>query len=93
MWYLYILRCKDGNLYTGVTTDISRRISRHNARKGGAYTRVRTPVTLAYKEPHRTKSKALIREAQIILRQAQDDPEQVKRVEGSSAGASRRSLH
>jgi len=65
MWYLYILRCKDGNLYTGVTTDILRRVTRHNAKKASKYTRVRTPVTLAYKETHRTRSKALIREAQI----------------------------
>ncbi|MBU4377230.1 MAG: GIY-YIG nuclease family protein [Candidatus Omnitrophica bacterium] len=65
MWYLYILRCKDGNLYTGVTIDIPHRIARHNAKKASKYTRVRTPVALAYKEVYRTKSKALIREAQI----------------------------
>ena len=65
MWYLYILRCKDGNLYTGVTTDIPHRIARHNAKKASKYTRVRTPVTLAYKEVHRTKSKALKREIEI----------------------------
>ncbi len=65
MWYLYIIRCKDGNLYTGVTTDIPRRVTRHNSKKASKYTRVRTPVTLVYKETHRTRSKALIREAQI----------------------------
>ena len=65
MWYLYILRCKDGNLYTGVTTDIPRRVTRHNSKKASKYTRIRTPVTLVYKETYRTRSKALIREAQI----------------------------
>ncbi|MBN1871450.1 MAG: GIY-YIG nuclease family protein [Candidatus Omnitrophica bacterium] len=65
MWYLYILRCKDGYLYTGVTTDIPRRAIRHNSKKASTYIRIRTPVKLAYKETHHTKSKALIREAQI----------------------------
>ncbi|MDP3790299.1 MAG: GIY-YIG nuclease family protein [Candidatus Omnitrophota bacterium] len=65
MWYVYILKCADNTLYTGVTNDISRRLSCHNAKKASKYTRARTPVTLIYKEPHRTKSRALKREAEI----------------------------
>ena len=65
MWYVYIIRCFDNTLYTGITNDIPNRINRHNARKGGSYTRVRTPVTLVYKESCSTRSNALKREAQI----------------------------
>jgi putative endonuclease len=65
MWYLYIIRCSDNSLYTGVTTDIPRRIIAHNQKSGGSYTRIRTPVKLAYQESHSTQSAALKREAQI----------------------------
>jgi len=47
MWYIYIVECeKDGTLYTGITTDVNRRISEHNSGKGAKYTRTRTPVVL-----------------------------------------------
>ena len=65
MWYVYILRCADGILYTGITTDISRRVTEHNRKQGGACTRVRLPVKLVYKEPYQTRSEALKREVQI----------------------------
>ncbi|MBL7081245.1 MAG: GIY-YIG nuclease family protein [Candidatus Omnitrophica bacterium] len=65
MWYVYILRCADGTLYTGTTTNISRRLTEHNRKKGGACTRVRLPVKLAHKEPYQTRSEALKRESQI----------------------------
>ena len=65
MWYVYILKCADNTLYTGATTDVSRRIIEHNRKKGGACTRVRLPVELIYKEPHETRSEALKREHQI----------------------------
>ena len=65
MWHVYILKCSDGSLYTGTTTDISRRIIEHNNKKGGSYTRSRLPVKLLYKENHSTKSQALKREIQI----------------------------
>jgi putative endonuclease len=46
-WYVYILEClKDGTLYTGITTDVNRRLLEHNSGKGGAYTRTRRPVIL-----------------------------------------------
>jgi len=65
MWYVYIIECANKTLYTGVTSDISRRVKRHNARDGCAYTRVRTPVKLVYQEPQPDQSSALKREAQI----------------------------
>ena len=65
MWYVYIIRCSDNSLYTGVTKDVPRRVKAHNEKSGGSYTRVRTPVTLVYQESHPTQSAALQREAQI----------------------------
>ncbi|MFC1624168.1 GIY-YIG nuclease family protein [Candidatus Omnitrophota bacterium] len=65
MWYIYILRCKDSNLYTGTTTDIFRRVKEHNSKKGGACTRARLPVKLVYKEVYQTRSQALKREHKI----------------------------
>ncbi len=65
MWYVYIIQCVDKTFYTGVSTDISRRIKEHNSKKGGNYTQVRTPVKLVYQEPQPDHSSALKREAQI----------------------------
>lgn len=64
-WTVYILRCRDGSLYTGITTEVARRLSEHNAGKGGAYTRSHRPVVLAHTEKRRTRSAALKREAAI----------------------------
>jgi len=64
-WHLYIIRCSDNSLYTGITTDVPRRVKEHNQKTGGSYTRTRTPVELVYKETHPTKSSGLKREAQI----------------------------
>lgn len=65
MWQVYIVECSDKTLYTGIAKDISRRLSEHNNGKGGRYTRIRTPIILAYKESHANRSEALKREAQI----------------------------
>ncbi|WP_428034104.1 GIY-YIG nuclease family protein [Amphritea sp.] len=66
-WYVYILRCADGTLYTGVTTDTQRRTNEHNLsdRLGAKYTRVRRPVSLVYQEACDNRSAACKREAQI----------------------------
>jgi putative endonuclease len=66
-WYVYILKCSDNSLYTGVTTDIERRIDEHNhcAKKGAKYTRVRRPVHLVYQEVQTCRSSACKREAEI----------------------------
>ena len=64
-WSLYIIQCSDHSLYTGITTDISRRIKEHNAKKGAFYTQNKTPVTLVYQEAMANQSEARKREAAI----------------------------
>ena len=61
-WYLYILRCGDGTLYTGITTDIEKRLAVHSAGKGAKYTRGRLPLELVYREYCADHSAALKRE-------------------------------
>ena len=64
-WSVYILRCADNTLYTGVATDIDARLATHNAGKGAKYTRGRLPVKLVYREAVRGRSAALKREHAI----------------------------
>ena len=64
-WLVYLLRCRDGSLYTGITNDLPKRLKAHAAGKASRYTRSRLPVTLAYTEPQRSHSLALKREAAI----------------------------
>ena len=64
-WYVYMLQCRDGSLYTGCTDDVERRLAVHNSGKGAKYTRSRLPVTLVYQEAVPDKSAALRREAAI----------------------------
>ena len=61
-WYLYILRCGDGTLYTGITTDVEVRLEAHRSGKGAKYTRGRSPLELVYSEKCGTHSDALKRE-------------------------------
>lgn len=66
MYHLYILRCADETLYTGITVDLKRRVEEHNASTLGAkYTRARRPVKLVYSKAFRNRSKASIEEARI----------------------------
>jgi len=65
MNYVYILKCADGTLYTGWTTDLERRIHAHNSGKGSKFTRSRLPVELIYHEEFADKSDALKRECAI----------------------------
>ena len=65
MWYLYILRCKDNSLYTGITTDVEKRLEAHRSGKGAKYTRGRGPLELVYREECGDHSDALRREAEI----------------------------
>ena len=65
MYYVYLLRCGDGTLYTGFTNDLARRLAVHNAGKGAKYTRGRRPVELVYWESFSNKSSALRREYAI----------------------------
>ena len=73
-WYVYILRCGDGTLYTGITDDIPRRLAAHRSGKGAKYTRGRGPLELVYQEQVPDKSAALRREIQIKrLRRAEKE--------------------
>lgn len=65
IWYLYILRCKDDTLYTGITTDVDKRLEAHRSGKGAKYTRGRGPLELVYREICGSHSDALKREAEI----------------------------
>ena len=73
-WLVYLLRCSDDSLYTGITNDLPKRLQAHAAGKASKYTRSRLPVTLAYAETGPSKSAALKREAAIKrLRRAQKE--------------------
>lgn len=64
-WFVYILRCRDDTLYTGMTDDVPRRVAVHNSGKGAKYTRGRTPVEAVYTEECESYSAALKREHAI----------------------------
>jgi len=64
-WAVYIVQCMDGTLYTGCSTDVTRRVWQHNRGKGAKYTRSRLPVRLLKQWPAMTRSKALRLEARI----------------------------
>jgi len=64
-WQLYILRCGDGTLYTGITDDLPRRLKAHRSGKGAKYTRGRGPLELVYREDCPDKSAALRREIAV----------------------------
>ena len=64
-WKLYILRCGDGSLYTGITTDVQKRLEAHSTGKGAKYTRGRGPLELVYREECGDHSTALKRELEI----------------------------
>ncbi len=66
MYYLYILKCSDGTLYTGITVDLERRMEEHNSSHLGAkYTKTRRPVKLVYSKKYRNRSAASKHEARI----------------------------
>lgn len=58
-WHLYVLRCRDGSLYCGITNDLTRRVAQHNAGKAARYTRGRGPVVVVRSWKHESKSAAL----------------------------------
>ena len=66
-WFVYILRCADNSLYTGITTNVNKRLDQHNGvdKCGAKYTTGRRPVTLVYQEPSNTRSAASKRECAI----------------------------
>jgi len=64
-WFLYVVKCHDTSLYTGITTDIPRRLKEHNAKKGAFYTKNKLPVELVYQEAMANQSEARKREVEI----------------------------
>jgi putative endonuclease len=71
-WFVYILRCKDRSLYTGITTDLKRRLEEHRSGKGGGYTRAHRPEKIVHFEKLKSRSAALKREARIKRMKRQD---------------------
>lgn len=65
LYFCYIIECSDGTYYTGFTTNISKRVEKHNSATGAKYTRSRLPVKLAYYETFETKEEAMSREWEI----------------------------
>ena len=64
-WVVYILKCNDGSLYTGITNDLAKRLLAHEKGIGAKYTRGKAPFSIVYKEFYNTRSEATKREAQI----------------------------
>jgi len=64
-WFLYILKCRDGTLYTGISNDVDRRLKAHQDGKASRYTRTRCPVELVYKESCGSRPLALARECAV----------------------------
>lgn len=64
-WFVYIVRCRDGSLYTGATNDLDKRVRAHNDGKGARYTRSRRPVELVFSRRARDKSSALRQEYRL----------------------------
>lgn len=64
-WFLYILKCADQSLYTGITKNLERRFKMHSEGKAARYTRTRLPLEMVYQETCRTRTEALIRECSV----------------------------
>ena len=80
-WYVYMLRCKDDTLYTGVSDDVARRAAVHNSGKGAKYTRSRRPVEVVYTEECESHSAALRREIAIKRLKRQEKEQLIQATE------------
>jgi len=65
VWFVYVVRCRDGTLYTGISRDVDARLAKHNLGKGARYTRGRGPVSLLHSERKSSQAAALRREIAI----------------------------
>ena len=65
MYFVYLIKCKDGSIYTGITTDVKRRFKEHKEGNGGHYTSAKGVIKVVYTEKHKNRSSALKREALI----------------------------
>lgn len=77
-WYVYILRCSDDSLYTGVTVDLEKRLEQHNTGTASKYTSPRRPVVLVKSEKYKNRSEAQVRESEIKKWSKQEKEEFVK---------------
>jgi putative endonuclease len=77
-WILYIVKCRDGSLYTGITTDLAKRLKRHNEGKASKYTRSKKPVKLVYEENFADETSARRREIAIKKLSRQDKLKLIK---------------
>jgi len=80
MFYVYVLECGDGSLYTGYTKDIKSRIKKHSKGKGGRYTRSRLPVKIAAHWNFKTKSEAMKAEAAFKRLQRKEKLERIRKL-------------
>jgi putative endonuclease len=78
-WFVYMAECADGTLYTGISDNVEKRITAHNAGKGAKYTRGRGPVRLAYVEEVKDRGEALKKEAKIKGMKLKDKKEMMLR--------------
>ena len=78
-WFLYILQCNDGTLYTGITNDLPRRLAQHGDGNASRYTRSRRPLKLVYQEPCHNKSSALRKEYALKQLSKKDKQEYINR--------------
>jgi len=84
MYYLYILKCADGTLYTGITVDLVRRVKEHNSSELGArYTRSRRPVKLVYSKEFSGRSEASKEEARIKKLSREEKLDMIKNSKGN----------
>ncbi|MFH1827112.1 MAG: GIY-YIG nuclease family protein [bacterium] len=81
-YYFYILRCLDNSLYSGITTDLKRRVREHNSSssKGAKSLRAKKPVKLVYSEKHKDRNSALVREAKVKKFSKSKKEELIKKV-------------
>jgi len=78
-WFLYMIRCGDNTLYTGITTDIKRRIAEHRGKGGAKYLRGRGPLRLVYKKKAGTRSEALKMEYMVKRMKKKEKEEMIKK--------------
>ena len=83
-WFVYLMRCADNSLYTGITNDLPRRLDQHNAGTASRYTRSRLPVVLVYHEPQESQSHALKRELAVKALSRQEKESLIKSTEQSA---------
>jgi predicted GIY-YIG superfamily endonuclease len=86
-WCLYVVKCGDGTLYTGITNDLRRRIGQHNGGTASRYTRSRLPVELVYREPCLNKSSAMRKECRMKSLSRKEKEALFKRTAGPSPAA------